>query len=279
MLVAAVFMSAMASLVRIACEDMHPFQVAFLRNVIGVFLFVPILFTTGLSSLKTGNMGLMFLRGVFNAIAMLTYFFALTMIPFAEMFALTFTVPLFVSLMAVLIFREQTGPRRISCLAIGFFGAMVVVRPGFEIVELGAIYALVSALAWAMAVIVIKRLSRDDSPVTITFYGLLFLTIVTFPLALFVWEWPTLEQYILLLILSVVGTVGQLLFTQSLKLSDASLVMPFDFTKLIWASFIGFYVFSEIPTVWTILGGVIIFSSASYLTYREGKKDTTLQPL
>ena len=93
MLVAAIFMSAMATLVRIACEDMHPFQVAFLRNIIGVFLFVPILLTTGTSSLKTKNMGLMFLRGIFNAVAMLTYFFALTMIPFAEMFALTFTVP------------------------------------------------------------------------------------------------------------------------------------------------------------------------------------------
>ena len=74
--------------------------------------------------------------------------------------------------------------------------------------------------------------------------------------------------------MAIIGTAGQLLFVQSLRLCDATLVMPFDFTKLIWASLIGFYVFSEAPTVWTILGGAVIFVSATYLTFREGREIT-----
>ena len=75
-----------------------------------------------------------------------------------------------------------------------------------------------------------------------------------------------------LVTLALAGTTGQLLFAQSMKEADATLVMPFDFTKLIWASLFGFFIFSEIPTIWTIAGGLIIFSSATYLTYREGKE-------
>mgnify|MGYP003329606608 FL=1 len=103
-------------------------------------------------------------------------------------------------------------------------------------------------------------------------YGLFFLAIFTLPPALFVWKWPTENLYLWLATLAFAGTAGQLLFAQSLKEADATLVMPFDFTKLIWASLFGFLVFTEIPTVWTIAGGVVIFASASYLTYREGRE-------
>ena len=178
--------------------------------------------------------------------------------------------------MAVIFLKERIGPRRIASLVIGFSGAMIILRPGVEIIDVGAIYALISALTWAIAIIIIKDMSQTESSVTITIYGLFFLAIFTFPPAIFVWEWPNAEQYFWLFVLSAVGTVGSLLFVQSLKLADATLVMPFDFTKLIWASIFGFYIFAEIPTIWTICGGAVIFASSSYLTYREGKNTKPL---
>lgn len=273
----ALFLTTMSSTVRHLSAEVHPFQIAFLRNIIGLAMLMPILLRYGLEPLKTKNVGYMAVRGAFNAVAMLTYFLAIGLLPLAEVSALNFTVPLFVSLLAVLIFKERLGPRRIAGLVIGFSGALIILRPGVEIIDLGAVYALASAVSWAVAVIVIKHLSGTNSSVTITLYGLFFLAIFTLPPALFVWEWPTMEQYMWLAALAASGTVGQLMFAQSMKSADATLVMPFDFTKLIWASLFGLVFFAEIPTVWTLSGGAIIFAGASYLTYREGQVSRELE--
>ena len=272
MVLATLLLTSMTIIVRYISDDLHPFQIAFCRNLFGLIMLTPLLLRYGLDPLKTKRIGFMAARGVFNAVAMLTYFLALGLLPLSEVSALNFTVPLFVGILAVLFLGERLGPRRIASLAIGFSGALIILRPGLAIIDVGAFYALLSAATWAVAVIIIKHLSRTDSSVTITMYGLFFLAIFTLPPALFVWKWPTGNQYLWLATLALAGTAGQLLFAQSLKEADATLVMPFDFTKLIWASLFGFLVFSEIPTVWTIGGGVVIFASASYLTYREGRE-------
>ena len=137
---------------------------------------------------------------------------------------------------------------------------------------MGALYALFSAITWGTAVVVIKKLSHTNSTVTITFYGMSFLAVFTLPPALFVWQWPTPEQYLWLLAIVAGGTAGQLMFAQSLKIADATLVMLFDFTKLIWASVFGILIFSEVLTIWTLTGGAVIFASSSYITYREGRR-------
>ena len=150
-----------------------------------------------------------------------------------------------------------------------FSGALIILRPGFEVIGTGALYALGSVFSWAGAVIIIKHLSRSNSSVTITIYGLFFLSLFTFIPALFVWSWPTLDQYFWLFALAAVGTVGQLLFTESMKVADVTLVMPFDFAKLIYASLFGFFIFSEVPSFWTFVGGGVIFASSTYVAYRE----------
>ena len=270
MIAATMLLTTMSSIVRIIAEDMHPFQVAFMRNFFGLILLMPILARQGLAPLRTANMGLMAVRGLFNAVAMLAYFVALGMMPLAELSALSFTVPLFGAILVVPFLGERLGPRRIGSLIIGFCGALIILRPGIEIVDVGALYALGSSASWAVAVIVIKHLSRSNSTVTITIYGMLFLALFTLVPALFVWRWPSPEEVVWLVGIAGLGTVGQLAFAQALKHADASLIMPFDFTKLIWASLFGILVFSEVPTVWTFAGGGLIFAGASYVTYREG---------
>ena len=241
-------------------------------------MITPVLMRTGLANFRTNNIGLMAARGGLNAAAMILFFVALGMMPLAEISALTFTTPLFVALLVVPILRERLGSRRIASLVVGFSGALIIIRPGVEIIDLGAVLALASAAAWAGAVIVIKYLSRTDSPETITMYGLLFLALFTLPPALFVWRWPTPVEYLWLVAIAAAGTLGQLLFTYALKNADASLVMPFDFTKLIWASLFGFVIFAETPTVWTWVGGIIIFAGASYVTLRESQESREARP-
>ncbi len=261
------FLASMAAMVRHLSDSVPPMEAAFFRNFIGLLILLPTLFKYGPSLLKTDNLGFMALRGVVNAGAMITYFLAITMIPLAEVAALNFIV----SLLAVLILKERMGMRRTLSLVIGFSGALIIIRPGVEIVHVGAIFALTSAITWAFAVIVIKHLTGNNSSLTITFYGVLFLTIFTLPPALYDWVWPKPEDYIWLAALAGAGTIGQLMFAQGMRSADATLVMPFDFAKLIWASLFGFIFFSQVPTVWTFAGGALIFAGATYLTYREGR--------
>ncbi|NQV57051.1 MAG: DMT family transporter [Rhodospirillales bacterium] len=277
MVLATMLLTSMSTMVRHVAENLHPFEVAFMRNFIGLFMLAPILFREGLAPLKTNKLGLMAVRGVFNAAAMMCYFLALGLMPLAELSALSFTVPLFVALLAVPFLGERLGPRRIASLVIGFSGAVIILRPGFETVGVGAALAVGSSASWAIAVIAIKRMSATDSPVTITIYGMLFLALFTLIPALFFWRWPTLDEWAWLIAIAALGTAGQLLFAHSMKSADASLVMPFDFTKLIWASAFGIIFFAEIPTVWTFVGGAVIFGGATYISYREGRAAKALQ--
>jgi drug/metabolite transporter (DMT)-like permease len=232
-------------------------------------MLLPFLVRSGFNSLRTNNIGAMALRSIFHTGGMLLYFMALTLMPLAELSSLTFTGPLVITLLAVIFFKEKLGTRRIMSLIIGFSGALLILRPGSQIIGIGAGYALASVLSWSAAVIVIKHLSITNSTVSITIYGLFFLTLFTFLPALFVWQWPTFEQYIWMGCLAFLGTMGQLLFTEAMKISDVTLIMPFDFSKLIWASLFGFFFFQEMPSPLTFLGGTIIFISATYVAYRE----------
>ena len=112
-------------------------------------------------------------------------------------------------------------------------------------------------------------LSRTESSLTITIYGVLFNAVITLALAVFVWTWPTWEQLGWLVGVGIFGTIGHLLFAQALKLTDASLVSAFDFTKILWASLIGYVFFAEVPQVTTWIGAIVIFAAATYITWRE----------
>ena len=274
MLVGTFFLTAMVVIVRNLSSDLHPFEIAFFRCLLGLLMLLPILLRNGITSMYTKYIGGMALRSAFHTGGMLFYFLALTLLPLAELSSLTFLAPLVIAVLAVFLLGEKLGVRRIFSLIIGFSGALIILRPGSEVIGLGAVYALISVFSWAGAVILIKRLSKTNSSVTITIYGLFFLTLFTLIPASFVWRWPTPDQYIWLFSLAAIGTVGQLLFTESMKVADVTLVMPFDFAKLIYASLFGFFIFSEVPSFWTFFGGGIIFGSSTYVAYRERQSNS-----
>ncbi|WP_420403606.1 DMT family transporter [Nisaea sp.] len=252
-------------------EGLHPFEIAFFRSFLGLFVLAPLLIRQRFRPLHTTNMKLLFLRGAVNAAAMLMFFYGLTITPLAEATALGFTAPLFATLLAMLFLGEVVRLRRWVAILIGFAGTLVIIRPGVVDVGLGPLLILAATVVWSFALIIIKFLTRTESSVTITVYASIFLSPFTLAAAAFFWRWPTLEEAAWLCLIALFGTIAQTAMNQSLKLADASVVLPVDFSKLIWAAFIGFVIFEELPDIYTWIGGAMIFVSTTYIAVRESR--------
>ncbi|MCB1831861.1 MAG: DMT family transporter, partial [Geminicoccaceae bacterium] len=151
---------------------------------------------------------------------------------------------------------------------------LLVVRPGIETFTLGAGLLLFAALMWGSALIAIKLLARTESSLTITLYATLFLTPITFSFAIFNWSWPSYHAMLVLLAIGTLGSLAQMAIAQAMHEADASLVLPLDFTKLLWACLLGYVLFDEIPDIFAIIGGTIILLSVIYIAYRERRSGT-----
>ena len=270
MALAALAMVTMHALVRELSTELHPFQIAFFRNLFGLAFVIPLLAREGLAQLRPRRPGLLLLRGASDAGAMMAFFTALSLAPLATVTALSFTAPLFATILAVPLLREVVGLRRALSVAAGFAGALIVIRPGAEgLVTAGAAATLLSACFWGLALCLIKLLSRTETSVAITFYAAATLVPVTLVAALPVWRTPSPEVLGWLVLIGALGTVGQLSISQAMRLADATVVMPLDFTRLLWSAVLGFVLFAEVPDAATFVGGTVIFASVVYIAYRE----------
>ena len=271
MAIASLAFSIMHTAIKHVGADMHAFEIAFFRVVFGFVALAPIFLRQGITPLRTTKVKLFAWRGVFNGAAMLMFFYGLTITPLATVAAIGFTAPIFATLLATVVLGEAVRLRRMTAIAIGFLGALVILRPGVIEVGLGPLLVLGSSVVWACALMMIKILTRTESSVTITAYASIFLAPICLVAAFPHWTWPNLEQLSWLFAIGIVGTIAQTAMNQALKLGDASVVLPVDFSKLIWASILGWLIFSELPDVWTYVGGAMIFGSATYIGIRESR--------
>ena len=269
MILATILFSIMHASIKHISSGIHPFEVAFFRNLFGLVVIAPWFIKYGIQPLVTNKIKLHFLRSFFNVIAMLTFFYALSVTPLAEVASLAFTAPLFATLLAIIFLREKIGIRRSGAIIVGFIGAAIIVNPDFKNINIGHMCILISASIWSVALIFIKILGRTESSVTITSYMVIFMIPLSAIAASFYWVLPSLNDLLILAVIGIAGTGAQMLLAQALKEEDTGIIMPFDFLKLIWAVLIGYLVFSEIPAINVWIGGIIIFSSTLYVAYRE----------
>ena len=275
MLLATVAFTSMHAMIRHTAEGLHPFEVAFFRNLFGLVFLAPVLFRYGIAPLRTRKLKVHALRGILNLVSMLCFFYAITIAPFADVTALTFTAPIFASALAIVFLGERVGPVRWAAIVIGFFGAVVILRPGFGEIGLGPILTVAAALLWALAMLVIKTLTRTESSLTITAYMMIVLAPMSFFAALPFWTWPAPGQYLELFILAALGTCGHLCLNQALKEGDTSLVSPVDYVRLVWAALIGYLAFGEVPDAMTWIGGLMICAGACFVAWHEGRRKST----
>ena len=274
------FGSFMGAGVKFLSDDLHPIIICFYRSLMGLILITPFVVRNNFKALHTKNMRLQIFRASINIISMICWFSAIGMMHFEKATALGFTTPLFTTVLAVLVLGEVIRFHRTAALLLGFIGIIIIIRPGYVPFEFGTVLMLIASFSFSFVLILVKKLSATDSSLTIIFYHLLYMTPVFFILSLFYWENINLNQLIIFTLMGASGLLSHWCLAQAFKMSDTTFVMPLQFTKLIWASLIGLFIFTEQPDIWTWIGGIIIFISVVYITYREAfKKKGTQKPI
>ena len=277
---ATLFGSFMGAGVKLLSNDLHPIIICFYRCLMGLIIITPFVARNNFKALQTDNMRLQIFRALINIISMICWFSAIGMMHFEKATALGFTTPLFTTVLAVLILGEVIRFHRTAALLLGFVGILIIIRPGYMPFEFGTILMLIASFSFSFVLIFVKKLSATDSSLTIIFYHLLYMTPAFFILSLFYWQSINFNQLVIFSLMGSSGLLSHWCLAQAFKMSDTTFVMPLQFTKLIWASLIGLFIFAEQPDIWTWVGGIIIFISVVYITYREAfRKKGTSKPI
>lgn len=271
-LLTAVLLAAMFALVKLAAERGVSLVESLFYRQIGTALCAVGLVAAGpgFASLRTRRVGAHIGRMALGLTAMALNFLAMILLPLAEATAIGFTVPIFSTMLAALLLAEPTGKWRWGAVAFGFMGVLVIVQPGSgEVPLLGASVALIAALLTASVTVVIRRLGATERAATTVFW---FAFSSLAPLGLLMlWfaqpHGPT--SWAILGGLALAGGLAQLTLTQSLRLAPVALVMPMDYTSLVWATLLGAWLFSEAPTPWTWVGAPAIVASGLVIVWRE----------
>ena len=267
------FGTVMLSFLKIAQEDVNVYVAGFFRFFLGLVIILPYIVKNKDAVLKTTHLKQHFLRAILGLPAMLIYFSALVLLPIEKLTAISFVVPLIVTILAVFFLGEKIYIYRTLALILGFSGMLVIIRPGFVDISIGVYMVLFSALLWSINIIITKKISKDDSAITILAYQSIFMSLLSFFIVLFFWELPSLKSFIYLILAAMCGTVLHLTLNHAFKLVDVSMTQPYSFLNLVFASIIGYFVFDEMPDLYTWIGALIIFTGVLIISYREMKLD------
>lgn len=254
-----------------AHSGMDPLQIIFFRNAFCLLFLTPLLVMRGPSLVRSSQYRLYGIRVGLALLSMTTWFYALSLIPLAELTAISFLGPLFATLFAILFLGETVRARRVTALAIGFLGAMIILRPGGTPFGLGQAFALFSALSAGIIGPLLKQMTAKEDSDKIVFISNMLLTPFSLLPALFVWQWPEPELWPWLAAMGLCAVVGHISLMRGFASTDASLVFTYEFSRLPFAVLVGYLLFSETIDVWTCGGALVIFASAFYITRREAQ--------
>ncbi len=265
--------------VRYLGTSINPVQAGFIRYAFGLVMVLPLLSRAGVFSLHSKRIGFHALRGLAHGCGVMLWFFAMSRIPIAEVTALGFTAPVFTTLGAALFLRERLRSYRIIAILAGFAGALLILRPGFREIDIGALAQVAAAPLFACSFLMAKSATRTESSTMIVVMLSVFCTLTLALPALAVWRNPTLEELGLLLATAALATAGHYCMTRAFKVAEVSAVQPFTFLQLVWATLLGLILFDEHPDLWIALGGALIVTAATWMAHREVRSQRDLTDL
>jgi len=244
---------------REAGKLLHVFEIMEIRSLLGIVLFAPMIFAAGgLQAMRTRYFGRHVARNAVHYAAQFLWFLAITMIPIAEVVAIEFTGPVWVALLAVFFLGEKMTTARIAAVALGVVGVVIIVRPGVDHIEVGQLVALLAAIGFAGAIILVKSLTRTDSAVTIIFWMLIVQSAIGAVPAALVWQAPPAAAWPWLIVIAICGTYSHFCMANALRHADTTTVVPLDFLRVPMTAIAAWLIFGERFDIFTIIGAAVI---------------------
>jgi len=268
-----ILFSVLNTIARVMTLQMDPYEAQFLRYFCGLIIMLPLLWRDGWAAYKPVDIKGQFWRGGVHTVGLILWFTALPKIPMADITAIGFTGPIFIMLGAAWFLGEPMRRDRWIAALIGFAGVMVVVLPNLQ--GSGGWYNLVMLAAspvFAASFLITKALTRYEKPGVIVLWQSITVSIFSIPMALMHWQNPTLLQWVAFFAAGVLGTAGHYSLTRAFHTADISATQSLRFLDLVWASLMGWLVFSEVPTHSTLLGALVILLSTVWIARREGRR-------
>src|SRR5262249_32937422 len=220
-------------------------------------------------SMRTSSVGLQLMRGTALLGSSLFFITGLRYLPIAEASATGFVAPLFVTALSIVFLSEKVGVRRWLATATGLLGVLIILRPGTSAFHAAAFFPIISALAWAVTLIMTRMMSGREHAITIMTYSSIAGVAILSALVPFVWVAPSWHDIMFGLLIGIASTAGQFIVVFAFRYADASVLAPFSYSQLLWVSVLGFLVFGEVPSIWTIVGAAFIVGSGLYTAHRE----------
>ena len=268
-IISIIFGTLMGTFIKLAQEELNVFTTGFLRFFFGFLIITPYILKTKFEVFSTKNLKIHILRSALNLPAMLIGFAALAMLPLEKMTAIHFIVPIIVTILAVIFLKEKFYLYRSIALVMGFLGMLIILRPGIIDISIGIYMALISSLIWSVVIILTKKVSKDDSAITILSHQYVYMSLFSFPLVIYFWDQPSLKTIIFILCAAMSGTILHIALNHAYKLVDVTMTQPYSFLGLVVSSIIGYFVFSDKPDFYTWLGASVIFCGVLLISYRE----------
>ncbi|MBB3065047.1 DMT family transporter [Limibacillus halophilus] len=270
MLLAIALLSAMDASVKYVSDDYPVIEVVFFRSL---FAFFPIAFVVlrdgNIGDLKTRNLRGHLGRSLVGLMALMSFFYCLKYMPLADLVAISFAAPLFVTALSIPLLGEKVGLRRWTALLVGFVGVLIMVKPGSGVFGLLALIAIGATFCYALVLIFVRKLSRTETNAAIVFYYSLTSVVATGLLLPFFWVTPTFPDLLLLIAIGLIGGCAQLTMTAAFRAASVSIVAPFEYTAMFWAVIYGYLLWGDLPG-WNIwVGAAVLVASGIYIVHRE----------
>lgn len=260
---------AVTALVKLNGTRLPAAESAFVRYALGLVFLIPMMRALRATTLTLRLWKLVAVRGLFHTFGVTLWFFAMTQISIAEVTAMNYLTPVFVTVAAALFLGERLAFRRIIAVLCALLGAMIILRPGFRELSIGHIAMLAVACMFCVSYLTAKLLA-DAVPASVVVSMLsIAVTIGLAPLAFSVWIPPTLQEVGLLFGVACFATAGHFAMTLAFANAPLTVTQPVTFVQLIWAVSLGYFAFGEAVDIWVILGGFVILCSITFITWRE----------
>ena len=279
MVVTGAMFVAVTAIVKHVGDDVPASQAAFLRYALGLAFLIPMIRPIMAAHLTTRQLRLFGIRGVVHTIAVILWFYAMARLPIAEVTAMNYLSPVYVSIGAALFLREKLPPRRLIAVLIALVGAAIILRPGMREVEAGHIAMLGTAVMFAVGYLLAKQLSGEVSAAVVVGMLSITVTIGLAPFAYAVWVTPTMSQLGWLFLVACFATAGHYTMTLAFAAAPLTVTQPVTFLQLVWAVLLGAVVFGEAVDAWVVFGGLVIMASVTFITWREAVARRQVTPV